>query len=90
MSWAPANHPQIAVVVYTEHSGEGFVGGAPVAREIYDYYFGLDQAMWQAGQAAQIIPPVIQAYFGRGRHVPSWYGPAPVSALPGRASTGGA
>ncbi len=83
ISWAPANHPQIAVVVFIHHAGEGFGSGGPVAREIYDYYFGLDRAMWQAGKAQQIIPPVISTYFGMSPQVPDWWPstPPPAKAL---------
>ncbi len=79
ISYAPANNPQIAVVVRTDHSNEGFVGGAPIAREVYDYYFGLDRAMWKAGAANQIIPAAVQQYFGQTTHYPSWWGPPPAA-----------
>jgi len=85
ISFAPANNPQIAVVVWTEHSNEGFVGGAPVAREVYNYYFGLDRAMWRAGQVSQIIPPAEQMYFGQQSPVPPWFGPSPTAAATGKA-----
>ena len=88
VSWAPADHPEIAVVVYSQHSGEGFVGGAPVAREIYDYYFKLDQAMWQAGQADQIVPPEVQLYYGLQQHYPSWWGPPPSPPASATAASG--
>ena len=80
ISFAPAQNPQIAVVVFTAHSNEGFVGGAPVTREFYNYYFGLDKAMWKAGQAANIIPPLVQNYFGDPSQVPPWYPATPPSA----------
>ena len=86
ISYAPANNPQIAVVVRTDHSNEGFVGGAPVAREIYDYYFGLDRAMWQAGAGSQIVPSIVQKYFGLTQQYPSWWG-APPTAAGGSTST---
>ncbi len=88
VSFAPANNPQIAVIVFSQHANEGFVGGAPVAREVYDYYFGLDRAMWKAGKANQIIPPVVQMYFGERRQVPTWWGPppAPAKATPAKAT----
>lgn len=90
ISFAPASNPQIAVVVYTDHSNEGFVGGAPVAREIYNYYFGLDRAMWKAGQEAQIIPPSVQMYFGQNSPVPPWFGPEPQPASSRTATQPGA
>lgn len=85
ISFAPANNPQIAVIVFSQHANEGFVGGAPVAREVYDYYFGLDRAMWKAGKANQIIPSVVQMYFGEHRQVPIWWGPPPAPAKPAAA-----
>lgn len=93
ISYAPANDPQIAVVVRTDHSNEGFVGGAPVAREIYDYYFGLDRAMWKAGAASQIVPAIVQKYFGLSQQYPSWWGPpptAPAASSPSAAGGAGA
>jgi len=86
ISWAPADNPQIAIVVETDASGEGFVGGAPIAREMFDYYFGLDQAMWKAGAASQIIPAEIQQYFGLAQHYPDWWGPAPAPPPTGAAA----
>lgn len=77
ISWAPADQPQIAVVVFIHHAGEGFASGAPVAREIYDYYFGLDRAMWEAGRGDEIIPPAIQMYFGLSQQWPDWWGARP-------------
>ena len=94
ISYAPANNPQIAVVVRTDHSNEGFVGGAPVAREVYDYYFGLDRAMWKAGAANVIVPAIVQNYFGLTPQYPSWWGapPAPGSGTTaaGASAAGGA
>ncbi len=80
ISYAPANDPQIAVVVRTDHGNEGFVGGAPIAREVFDYYFGLDRAMWNAGAASQIVPPIVQKYFGLTQQYPVWWGPPPTPA----------
>ena len=77
ISYAPAHQPQIAVVVFAQYANEGFASGAPVAREVYDYYFGLDRAMWNEGQAAKIIPPIIQRWFGLQRHYPLWWGTPP-------------
>ncbi len=92
VSFAPANNPQIAIVVETEKSGDGFVGGAPIAREMYDYYFGLDKAMFDAGAADQIIPGVVQEYFGlpADQHYPDWWGPAPAKPAQGSAPSAGA
>ncbi len=38
-SWAPANHPQVVVVVLIEHGGFGVEAAAPAAREIYSAFF---------------------------------------------------
>jgi penicillin-binding protein 2 len=38
--WAPADAPQIAVVVLIEHGGKGGTEAAPVAREIIESYLG--------------------------------------------------
>lgn len=92
--FAPADNPEIAIVIHTENSGEGFVGGAPIAREMLDYYFKLDQAMWRAGKADQLIPPEVQQYFGLAadQHYPDWWGapPQPQSAASSTAVAGGA
>ncbi len=82
ISYAPAHHPQIAVIVFAQHANEGFGSGAPVAREVYDYYFGLDRAMWKAGRASAIVPPIIQKWFGLRRHYPPWWGTPPAPAKP--------
>jgi penicillin-binding protein 2 len=77
ISFAPVNHPQIAVVVFIHHANEGFASGAPIVREVYDYYFGLDKAMWRAGAAANIIPGVVQGYFGQSNQIPDWWPATP-------------
>jgi penicillin-binding protein 2 len=38
-SWAPADHPQVVVVVLIEHGGFGAEAAAPAAREIYSTFF---------------------------------------------------
>ena len=40
VSYAPAEQPQIAMVVLIENSGEGAEYAAPVTREILKWYFG--------------------------------------------------
>ena len=80
ISYAPAHRPQIAVVVFAQYANEGFASGAPVAREVYDYYFGLDRAMWKSGQASRIIPASVQRWFGLRRHYPLWWGTPPSSS----------
>ena len=37
--WAPARHPEIAIVVLIEHGGGGGKMAAPVAREVIEAYF---------------------------------------------------
>ncbi|HYU14875.1 MAG TPA: penicillin-binding transpeptidase domain-containing protein, partial [Candidatus Acidoferrum sp.] len=37
--WAPADHPEIAIVVLIEHGGAGGRVAAPVAREVIEAYF---------------------------------------------------
>lgn len=41
-SYAPVNDPQIAVTVLVEGAGEGSTVGAPIAKKIYETYFGQD------------------------------------------------
>lgn len=43
-AFAPVDEPEIAVVVVVEEGGGGSRGAAPVARRIFDHYFGLDDA----------------------------------------------
>ncbi len=40
ISFAPADNPQIALVVYIYNGGEGSEHAVPVAKKILDYYFG--------------------------------------------------
>lgn len=51
-SYAPADRPELVVVVVIEEGGFGSQAAAPVARKIYEAYFGLDrgQATTSAGQ----------------------------------------
>ncbi|NLW59090.1 MAG: penicillin-binding protein 2 [Firmicutes bacterium] len=42
-SYAPADNPELVVVVVIEEGGFGSQTAAPVARKIYEAYFGLDQ-----------------------------------------------
>jgi penicillin-binding protein 2 len=50
--YAPANDPEIAVVVLIEHGGHGGKAAAPVAREIFEGYFGGDAAASSEGEGA--------------------------------------
>ncbi len=54
-SYAPADQPELVVVVVIEEGGFGSQAAAPVARKIYEAYFGLDQAK-VAPSANQRVP----------------------------------
>lgn len=43
VSYAPVEDPEIAVAVIVEHGGQGSATAAPVAREILEAYFNLDE-----------------------------------------------
>lgn len=43
-SYAPANNPQIVVVVVVEEGGSGGLAGAPVARRLYETFFGIENS----------------------------------------------
>jgi penicillin-binding protein 2 len=45
VSYAPADDPKYVVVVYLEKSGHGGESAAPVAREIFEGLFGLDDSL---------------------------------------------
>jgi penicillin-binding protein 2 len=45
VSYAPADDPKYVVVVYLEKSGHGGESAAPVAREIFEGLFGLDNSL---------------------------------------------
>ncbi|MDQ3940966.1 MAG: penicillin-binding protein 2 [Actinomycetota bacterium] len=45
VSYAPADDPQYVIVVYLEKSGHGGESAAPIAREIYEGLFGVDQGI---------------------------------------------
>ena len=40
-SFAPLDDPQIVVVVFNEHGGAGSTGAAPIAADLYRFWFGL-------------------------------------------------
>jgi penicillin-binding protein 2 len=42
-SYAPAERPELVVVVFVEHGGMGSQAAAPVARALYESYFRLDR-----------------------------------------------
>ena len=54
VSYAPADDPQYVVAVYLNYAGHGGESAAPVAREIYEGIFNLDQSTGdvQLGQDA--------------------------------------
>ncbi len=41
-SYAPAGDPQLVVVVFVEHGGHGSNASAPIAKALYEKYFGID------------------------------------------------
>jgi len=41
VSYAPALHPRLVLVVLVEHGGEGSHAAAPLAKNLYEEYFGL-------------------------------------------------
>jgi penicillin-binding protein 2 len=43
-SYAPAERPELAVVVFVEHGGLGSQSAAPIAKALYESYFGLDRS----------------------------------------------
>ena len=45
VSYAPADDPKYVIVVYLEKSGNGGESAAPIAREIYEGLFGLDESL---------------------------------------------
>jgi penicillin-binding protein 2 len=61
VAYAPADDPQIAVVVMVEHSREGSETAAPIVRRILDAYFGVTPApfpswWWEFEYVALQIP----------------------------------
>ncbi|MDR1696236.1 MAG: penicillin-binding protein 2 [Endomicrobium sp.] len=42
VTYAPADNPEIAIAVIVEHGGGGGLNAVPVARKIYEAYFGLE------------------------------------------------
>jgi penicillin-binding protein 2 len=40
-SYAPADNPELVILVAVEEGGSGSLGAAPVARRLYEVYFGL-------------------------------------------------
>lgn len=47
-SFAPANNPEIVVVVFVEQGGSGSAGAAPIARKILESYFNIASQETQA------------------------------------------
>jgi len=44
VSYAPADKPEIAVVVLVEHGGHGGAAAAPLAKQVIEKYFALKNA----------------------------------------------
>ncbi|MFC7330021.1 penicillin-binding protein 2 [Marinactinospora rubrisoli] len=88
-SYAPADDPQLAVVVFISQGGTGGAAAAPVAREIYDGIYGfeppadLPEAQQAAGQQ-QPAPRPGEEREGRPRRAPrpALPGGVPPSELP--------
>ena len=56
VSFAPAENPQIAVVVFTANSREGSEVSAPITRRILDYYFGFEPAPFPGWWEGPYVP----------------------------------
>lgn len=57
-SYAPANKPEIVVVVFIEQGGSGSGGAAPVARKILEAYFNINQQPKSTAVTAETKPEV--------------------------------
>jgi cell division protein FtsI/penicillin-binding protein 2 len=44
-AYAPADHPRVAAVILLENRGHGGVVAAPVARKIFDSFFGVPDSL---------------------------------------------
>lgn len=54
ISYAPADNPQLAVVVIMENGGHGGSAAAPVARAVYDAYFASEKRRAKKLQSQQL------------------------------------
>ena len=45
-SYAPADHPELVIVVVMEEGGYGSVASAPIARKLFEAYFNLQSSSW--------------------------------------------
>ncbi|HKI86397.1 MAG TPA: penicillin-binding protein 2 [Thermoanaerobaculia bacterium] len=43
VSYAPAEHPRLVIVVFVEHGGHGADAAAPIAKDLYETYFKIDK-----------------------------------------------
>jgi penicillin-binding protein 2 len=57
VGYAPAERPRIAFAVFIEHGGHGGTTAAPVARQVLEHYFGLDDEPDPAVETARILAP---------------------------------
>lgn len=55
-SYAPADNPQIALTVLIEGGGEGSSVSAPVAHEIYTWYFNPDKSNIKSLDSSPVLP----------------------------------
>ncbi|MCL5271052.1 MAG: penicillin-binding protein 2 [bacterium] len=56
--FAPADAPEILIIVFVEHAGHGGAVAAPLARQLLAYYYGQPEP--------QIVPPPHEAPIGGG------------------------
>lgn len=56
-SYAPANNPEIVVVVFVEQGGSGSAGAAPIARKIFEAYFGIGDENSEEGKKPVVSSP---------------------------------
>jgi penicillin-binding protein 2 len=61
VAYAPADNPQVAVVVMVEYGREGSETAAPIVRRVLDYYFGAEwpgyPRWWNKGPYHPIVIP---------------------------------
>ena len=56
-SYAPANDPEIAVVVIVENAGEGSSVAAPLTRQVVEAYYGLPLSKLPPEAEEGYVPP---------------------------------
>jgi penicillin-binding protein 2 len=81
-AFAPADDPEIVVVVLNEHSGFGSSNAAPTAMAVMKKYMEL-KALDEAARAGPLPPPAPPGYVS-----PAPAPPAPPPVTPARAAEG--